>query len=86
MDINKTHPPFGSTATTIRHFHEFPQPHSNNWQLHVSKELMNALSLTKKKNDTRTATHLAYHELALDNFFGTDPDQVAELFLQLMKP
>ena len=28
-------------------------------------------------------THLAYPDLALDKFSGTDPDQDAELFMQL---
>ena len=31
------------------------------------------------------ATHLAYPDLALDKFSGTDPDQDAESFIQLME-
>ena len=31
------------------------------------------------------ATHLAYLDLALDKFSGTDPDQNAESFLQLIE-
>ena len=30
-------------------------------------------------------THLAYSDLALDEFHATDPDQDAESFLQLME-
>ena len=30
-------------------------------------------------------THLAYRDLALDKYSGTDPDQVAESFVQLIK-
>ena len=30
-------------------------------------------------------THLAYPDLALDKFFGTDPDQDAESFVQLIE-
>ena len=30
-------------------------------------------------------THLAYPDLALDEFFGTDPDQDAEFFAQLIE-
>ena len=32
-----------------------------------------------------TATHLVYPDLALDKFSGTDPDQDAESFKQLME-
>ena len=31
------------------------------------------------------ATHLAYPDLALDKFSGTDPDQDAETFRQLIE-
>ena len=31
------------------------------------------------------ATHLAYPDLALDKFSGTDPDQDAESFIQLIE-
>ena len=31
------------------------------------------------------ATHLAYPDLAPDNFSGTDPDQDAESFIQLIE-
>ena len=31
------------------------------------------------------ATHLAYPDLALDKFFGTEPDQDAESFIQLIE-
>ena len=30
-------------------------------------------------------THLAYPDLVLDKFFGTDPDQDAESFVQLIE-
>ena len=30
-------------------------------------------------------THLAYFDVAIDNFFGTDPDQDAEYFIQLIE-
>ena len=31
------------------------------------------------------ATHLAYPDLALDKFSGTDPDQAAESFIQVIE-
>ena len=31
------------------------------------------------------AAHLAYPDLAMDNFYGTDPDQDAETFIQLIE-
>ena len=31
------------------------------------------------------ATHLAYPDLALDKFSGTDPDQDSESFIQLIE-
>ena len=31
------------------------------------------------------AAHLAYPDLAVDNFSGTDPDQNAETFIQLIE-
>ena len=30
-------------------------------------------------------THLAYADVAIDNFSGTDPDQDAEFFIQLIE-
>ena len=35
-------------------------------------------------NITVAAAHLAYPDLAVDNFSGTDPDQDAESFIQLI--
>ena len=34
---------------------------------------------------TMAITHLAYPDLAIDNFSGTDPDQDAESFIQLIE-
>ena len=34
---------------------------------------------------TMAAAHLAYPDLAVDNFSGTDPDQDAESFIQLIE-
>ena len=34
---------------------------------------------------TMAAAHLAYPDLAVDNFSGTDPDQDAESFIKLIE-
>ena len=34
---------------------------------------------------TMANTHLAYPDLAIDKFSGTDPDQDAETFIQLIE-
>ena len=36
-------------------------------------------------NITMAAAHLAYPDLAVDKFFGTDPNQDAESFIQLIE-
>ena len=55
----------------------------NEFQLHVYGELMDHLSYKVNWTTILANTHLAYPDLALDMFSGSDPDQDAESFVQL---
>ena len=56
----------------------------NPYQLDILEELREYLDL-KIYRSIIAATHLAYPDLAIDNFCGTDPDQDAESFLQIIE-
>ena len=46
LDIDELHPFFKSLATALLKYYEFPEPHLNEFQLHVYGELMDHLSYT----------------------------------------
>ena len=46
LDIDALHPLFKSLATALLNYYEFPEPHVNEFQLHVYGELMDHLSYT----------------------------------------
>ena len=85
LHIDELHPLSKSLATALLKYYEFPEPHLTESQLHVHGELMNHLSYKVDRTTIVADTHLAYPDLALDKFFGTDPDQDAESFVQLIE-
>ena len=74
LDLDEPHPLFKSLATALLNFYEFPEPHLNEFHLHVYGELIDHLSYKFDWTTIMANTHLAFPDLALDNFSGTDPD------------
>ena len=85
LDIYELYQLFRSLATVLLDYYEFPEPHLNEFQLHVYGELLDRLSYTFDWTTIMANTHLAYPDLGLDKFSGTDPDQDAESFVQLIE-
>ena len=44
LDIDELHPLFKSLATALLNYYEFPEPHLNEFQLHVYGEVVDHLS------------------------------------------
>ena len=63
---------------------DFPEPHLNSYELHILGELLDSL-LWENKKPTVANTHLAYPDIAIDKFSGTDLDQDAQSFIQLIE-
>ena len=76
---------FKSLATALLNYYEFPEPHLNEFQLHVYGELVDHPSYKVDWTTIMAKTHLAYPDLTLDKFSGADPDQDAESFVQLIE-
>ena len=85
LDIDELHPLFKSLARALLNYYELPEPHLNEFQLHVYGELMDLLYYKVDWTKIMANTHLAYPDIALDKFSGTDPDQDAESFVQLIE-
>ena len=85
LEIDELHPLFKSLATALLKYYEFIERHLNEFQLHVYGELVDHLSYKVDWTTIMANTHLAYPDLALDKFSGTDPDQDAESFDQLIE-
>ena len=85
LDIDELHPLFKSLATALLNFYEFPEPHLTELQLHVYSELMDHLSYKVDWTTIMANTHLTYPDLALDKLPGSDLDQDAESFVQLIE-
>ena len=85
LDIEGPNPLFKSLATALLNHYEFPEPHLNEFQLHVYNELMDHVSSKVSWPTIMANTHRAYPDLALDMFSGTDADKDAEFFVQLIE-
>ena len=86
LDIDELHPLFKALATAaLLNYYEFLEPHLKEFQLQVYGELVDHLSYKVDWTTIMANTHLGYPDLALDNFSGTDPDQDAEFFVQLIE-
>ena len=84
IDIDDYHPLLRSLTDRLSLYGAFPEPHFNTHRLDILEKLSEYLDLNFNWSDM-TITHLAYPDLALDNFSGTDPDQHAELFIQFIE-
>ena len=83
ININKHHPLLEYLAEALNDYVKLPEPHLNSLQLHILGDLIDFLFwdiISKMAN-----AHLAYPDLALDNFSGADPDQDAEAFIRLIE-
>ena len=84
INIDKHHPLLESLSQALNDYVKLPEPHLNSLQLHSLGELLDLLFrediISKMAN-----AHLAYPDLALDKFSGTDPDQDAEAFIRLIE-
>ena len=85
LDIDELHPLFKSLAKALLNYYEYPEPHLTEFQLHVYGKSLDHLSYKVDWTTIMATTHLAYPELALDKFSGTDPDQDAESFVQFIE-
>ena len=77
INIDKHHPLLESLSEVLNNYVKLPEPHLISLQLQIPGELLDSLFwediISKMAN-----AHLAYPDLALDKFSGTDPDQDAE--------
>ena len=84
IDLDDQHSLLKSLSDALSLYEAFREPHLNSFQLQILDELIDYLNL-KFERKNMAATQLAYRDLALDNFSGTDPDQDAESFIQLIE-
>ena len=84
IDINKHNPLLKSLSEALDEYEDYPEPHLNSDQLHILGELLDSLP-SENRTPAMANTHLAYPDLAIDKFSGTDPDQDAESFIQLIE-
>ena len=84
INIDKHHLLLESLSEVLIDYVELPEPHLNSLQLHILGELLDFLfwgNITSKMANA----HLAYPDLEVDKFSGTDPDQDAEAFIRLIE-
>ena len=84
IDSNKHNPLLESLSEALDDYENFPELHLNSYQLHVFGEVLDSLPW-EDIIPTMAITHLGYPDLAIDKFSGTDPDQDAETFNQLIE-
>ena len=84
FSIDKYHFLLESLSEALIDYVKLPEPHLNFLQLHILGELLDFLFWGNLISKMANA-HLAYPDLALDKFSGTDPDQDAEAFVRLIE-
>ena len=84
IDFNKHNPLLESPSVALDDYEDFLEQHLNPYQLQILGEPLDSLPL-EDITPTMTKTHLVYPDLAIDKFDGTDPDQDAESFIQLIE-
>ena len=82
--INKHHTLLESLSEALNDSVDFPEPHLNSHQFHILGELLDFL-FWEDIIPIMAHHHLAYPDLTLDKFSGTDPDQVVEAFIRLLE-
>ena len=85
VDIWEYSPLLESSSEALFKYYEFPEPHLIYYQLHILGELVHYLDSKFSQSNNMAATLLAYPDLALVKFSGTDPDQDAESFILLIE-
>ena len=85
MDLDDHHPLLRSLTDALNLYEAFPEPHLNPCQIEILEELMEYLHFKFYWSIIAAQPHLAYPDLALDKFSGTDPDQYAEAFTRLIE-
>ena len=84
LNIDKHHPLLESLSRALNDYMKVPEPHLNSLQIHILGELLD-FSFWEDIPSKIANAHLAYPELALDKFSGTDADQDAEAFIRLIE-
>ena len=82
IDLDDHHPLLSSLTDTLNLYEVSPQPHLNSHDIEFLEEPIDYLHF-RFYQCIMAQPHLAYPDLALDNFSGTDPNQVAEAFNRL---
>ena len=84
IDINKHNPLLDPLSEALEEYEVFPESRLNSYQLHILGELLDSLP-GENIIPTMVNIHLAYPDLAKEKFSGTNPDQDAESFNQLIE-
>ena len=84
INVNKHHPLLESLSEALNDYVKLPEPQLDSLKLHILGELLVFLIWEDIISEMANA-HLAYPDLALDNFSGTNPDQDAEAFIRLIE-
>ena len=84
INTDNHHPLLDSLSEALNGYVKLPEPHLDFLQLHILAELLDFLFWGNIVSKMANA-HLAYPELALDKFSGTDADQDAEAFIRLIE-
>ena len=74
-----------SLSEALFKYYNFPEPHLNDYQLHIFGEFLDYLDSKFPQKNNMAATQLVYPDLALDKFSGTDPDLDAESFIKMIE-
>ena len=64
---------------------DFPEPHLIHYQLYILGQLLDHFDSKNSLKTKKAKTHLAFPDLALDKISGTDRDQDADAFIQLIE-
>ena len=84
IDLKDHHALLGAFIDALNSHEKFFETHLKTHQLDILKELMEYLDL-KFDCSITFATQLSHFDLVIDIFSGTDPDQDAESFSQLIE-
>ena len=84
ININKLHPLLETLSEALNDYMKIPEPHLNSLQIQILGELLDFVFWEDIISKIANA-HLAYPDVALDKFSGTDPDQDADAFIHLVE-
>ena len=84
INVNKHNPLLQSVPEALDNYEYLPEPHFNPFQIHILGDLLDFLFQGNIFPASATK-HLADPDLAIDIISGTDPEQDAESFIQLIE-